>query len=318
MSAGIWKLIATLDDGSAYDELFGLKQVRGQWRYLVTRGMYPYAVGIWTLMFCLSATATPCGGWWMEIHSGGEEEAMVSPTELLITDPLGHRTGYDPSIRTVVRELPAGVGEYGAERLDDDVTGEIGPETKELSLSGPGDGIYWLTVTGVRRGRFWLELHVDDTSGKFAHREIRGEIDQGRVFRYRIEYSQDDAAKTLIVPDTYRFLGFLSPLDAEEPRSFKRGKTIPVTFRVRLKDGALAADVTARLEVRKDTTNVQEGKPPEAREPGRDKDGRIFRYNRRSDQHVCNLSTRQFSPGRWRLLAILDDGSTYDTTVDLK
>ncbi len=279
---------------------------------------FPYAAGICTLLICLLSTATPCSGWWMEIHAGGGGLATISPAELLITDPLGSRTGYDPSTRTIVRDLPEGVEGYGRESLANDVTGEAGPESVQLSLASPEGGLYRLTVTGVRQGDFWLEFRLDDTSGEFAYKKFTGHIDQGKTYRYRIEYSQDNATKTVIMPDTYRFLGFSSPLSADDPRSFKLGETIPVKFRVRLKVGGIAADVTARLEVQKDATSVQERDSPEASEPGRDKEGQTFSYDRQSDQYVCNLNTRRLSAGRWRLLASLDDGSTYETTVDLK
>ncbi|HWS16342.1 MAG TPA: PxKF domain-containing protein [Candidatus Methylomirabilis sp.] len=253
----------------------------------------------------------------MDIRVGGGGAATVSPAELLITDPLGHRTGYDPSSRTIVRELPAGVGEYGRERLDDDVTGEAGSESVQLSLSSPDEGLYLLTLTGVLRGEFWLEFHMDDTSGKFSHKLFTGRTDRGRVYRYRIEYSNKNADNTLVIPDTYR-IQLLPPLHSERANVFEGGSTVPIRFRLTDREGKHAPGVNATLSIQKEDGKPQGGTPTGDLAKGLSSEERRVHFLPRSGIYYHKMSTKSLSKGKWKIIIHLEDGSEHVAFLEVR
>ena len=285
----------------------------------VTRSPFRYAADTCAVLFCLFVSAISCRGQEMVIYLEGRGAAMIPPAELLVTDSLGRRFGYDPSTGSMVREIPEMA--YFREALDvvyDPETGEGGPETITLYFGGPADGAYQLTLTGVRRGEFTMEFYWYDREAPHRDKKITGETFRGRIYRYRIEYVRDNAAKTLIVPDTYRFLGFSSPLGANDSRCFKLGSTIPVKFQMHLRDGRMVPDVTAKFTLQPYSNGRPMGEPIGASSTGEAGCVNVFRYDREANQYVYFLSTTPLSVGTWKLIVTLDDGSAYDVLIGLK
>ncbi len=83
-----------------------------------------------------------------------------SPGELIITDPQGRRTGYDPVSGFSYTEIPG--SSYSSFYLADDETGDLGPDTKEIDIRQPIAGDYQLQVIGTDTGTYALEIAVYD------------------------------------------------------------------------------------------------------------------------------------------------------------
>ena len=81
------------------------------------------------------------------------DQELVS--DLLLTDPLGRRTGKDPLVGAEYEEIPQSA--YVEESV-------ISP-MRELEVYQPADGLYLLRVIGTRRGSYELYLRpVDENS----------------------------------------------------------------------------------------------------------------------------------------------------------
>lgn len=93
----------------------------------------------------------------ISLHSGGE---------LLLTDSLGRRTGFNPAGGETLSEIPHAT--YANDSIDDadEDSGDAATSTdeKNLDLRPPQPGTYTLTVYGTRAGAYDLELFA--TSGK--------------------------------------------------------------------------------------------------------------------------------------------------------
>ena len=75
--------------------------------------------------------------------------------ELLITDPNGKRTGFDPVTRTVLSEIPNSV--YFTDALDDDITEAPATDADHLvSISQPLPGTYRVLLSGQKSGTYNL------------------------------------------------------------------------------------------------------------------------------------------------------------------
>lgn len=128
----------------------------------------------------------------------GFEEVILatvhSPAELVMTDPLGRRLGFDPVRGQAHSEIPDGV--YATAGLGIDFPdGTIIDEEpwKELAVYLPLDGEYAVSVTGTSTGRYTLHLLGYDRmhrSAGFAARDIP--IASGEVHRYAFAYSAAD------------------------------------------------------------------------------------------------------------------------------
>ncbi|MBU4405446.1 MAG: hypothetical protein KKG79_07540 [Acidobacteria bacterium] len=89
-----------------------------------------------------------------------------SPGELVLTDPLGRKTGRDPLSGTDYEEIPN--SSYGKEYEHDDETGEtVGEDFKTLEIVQPLAGNYKLQIIGTGFGTYNLEICGRATSGGF-------------------------------------------------------------------------------------------------------------------------------------------------------
>lgn len=74
---------------------------------------------------------------------------------------------------------------------------------------------------------------------------------------------------------------------------------------------------TARLYLAR-IINGSPGSEVEATYSGKAKDGNIFRYDRKDNQYIYNLSTKDLASGTWQLRIALDDGTSKCITINLK
>ena len=131
---------------------------------------------------------------------------IYSPADLLVTDPLGRITGFDPISKINYTQIP-GSG-YQGESLDD---GESGQESEShwfvLDIYAPIEGKYTVQVTGTDTGTYDLEVRTTsltgDASPVFAMNSIKTE--RGKIQRYELSYSATSTAmpalKPVAIPD---------------------------------------------------------------------------------------------------------------------
>ncbi|MFO0795599.1 MAG: C39 family peptidase [Candidatus Brocadiaceae bacterium] len=90
--------------------------------------------------------------------------ATGDDVELLIVDPSGMRTGFDPNGGLVVEHIANST--YFRDALEDDVTGAPPTETAHLiGISRPSAGIYQIIVTGLKIGTYTLSGRVFSQDG---------------------------------------------------------------------------------------------------------------------------------------------------------
>jgi hypothetical protein len=110
-----------------------------------------------------------------------------SPIELLITDPLGRRSGLDPRTGARYDEIP--------QALYEDV--EIAPAGdgvpthafKNLTIYGPLDGAYRVEVIGTGAGPFTLVTLSSDWRGQTTLRTESGAATNGSVVLIPVAYN---------------------------------------------------------------------------------------------------------------------------------
>jgi len=115
--------------------------------------------------------------------------AAEGNAELLVTDPSGKRTGFDPASRSDVREI--GASNYFREGLRDEQD-RAAPDAFNHSFESfqPAVGIYSVLVTGLGPGVYNLSIYVRSRDGSSAPSiEIQGVAGLGSSDSYRISFS---------------------------------------------------------------------------------------------------------------------------------
>ncbi len=93
----------------------------------------------------------------LDIYAGDE-------VEILVTDPLGRKIGFDPSTATDFREISTAA--YFRDSLNDDVTGTPDQEiSHSVEINQPSAGIYRITATGLKASSYLIDIHAFATDG---------------------------------------------------------------------------------------------------------------------------------------------------------
>jgi hypothetical protein len=114
--------------------------------------------------------------------------SLYSPAEILVTDPMGRRTGLDPRTDTTYEEIPS--SSYGQEFLAGD--GEGAPvllERKALWVSKPISGDYRVEIIGTGDGTIGLDVVPIDDNGNGPRMSISDQVITGRANVYHFTYS---------------------------------------------------------------------------------------------------------------------------------
>ena len=132
---------------------------------------------------------------------------LHSSDELLISDPDGLRTGFDPIQGRKFDEIP--LSSYGLEELPDS-EGRSGPVWKELEIIRPKTGDYLLIVTGTREGTYSLEILGYNRAGESGSHILEDiSIQKHVTHEYRLRFDGEAADPTYI-------LGFEDGHDKED------------------------------------------------------------------------------------------------------
>jgi len=106
-----------------------------------------------------------------------------SPVELVLTDPQGRRTGFDPTTNTLFEDIPT--SSYSKSQLcDESGSGGCQAPFKSLDMANPMDGQYTLDVIGIGAGDFTVEVRISDVTGNWITQTYSGTTAPGNVSRF--------------------------------------------------------------------------------------------------------------------------------------
>jgi hypothetical protein len=114
--------------------------------------------------------------------------AAHSPVELLVTDQLGRRTGYDPTTQSIVNEIPGAIYTIEEPIVDQESGQEFGDTQKVLYLPQADAGSFVLTVIGIGDGPYALDFQTMDSDGNFHTHTIQGMASLGSSHDYPYDY----------------------------------------------------------------------------------------------------------------------------------
>jgi hypothetical protein len=124
----------------------------------------------------------------LEVRLHPQEGKLEPPAELVLTDPLGRRTGLDPHGVEVSQAIPD--SSYERESLTDDQTGAPGPVTLVLYVAHPATGEYRLQVIAHTSGHYSLEIRALDRELKPERAAFKDvPLAAGGVHTYRVRYA---------------------------------------------------------------------------------------------------------------------------------
>lgn len=116
----------------------------------------------------------------------------------------------------------------------------------------------------------------------------------------------------------YSFGGFLPPVKADGSGIYKRGRTLPVKFRLAdIVNGYAVSDAVARLSLANVSLTVTGSQEVAVSTSAADV-GNLFRYDASSGEYIFNLDTAPLAKGTWRLAAELDDGTSYGIDISIE
>jgi len=94
----------------------------------------------------------------------GLDAGVVDVAELLLVDPAGHRTGFDPASGEVLQDIPQSA--YFRDRLANDTTGEPATETTySVGVFQPSQGTYRIHLSGLKLGLYKLGVRTFSRDG---------------------------------------------------------------------------------------------------------------------------------------------------------
>lgn len=116
-----------------------------------------------------------------------------SPVTLIVTDPLGRRTGLDPATNTELNEIPG--ASYAHDRFASGVLpGDTDPQVfiesaKVFYLLNPIDGEYRVAVIGTGAGNYAIDVNETDAQGNEISQTILGSTTVGGPITYSVNYN---------------------------------------------------------------------------------------------------------------------------------
>jgi hypothetical protein len=113
-----------------------------------------------------------------------------SPVELLVTDPFGNRTGFDPITDTIYSQI-FGSAYYTDSTTEDatPATGATTPAVKNLEMLAPGSGWYLLRATGTDTGTYSIDVRSYDSAGSLTLQTVSGNAIQDVASQFVVNYT---------------------------------------------------------------------------------------------------------------------------------
>jgi hypothetical protein len=116
--------------------------------------------------------------------------SVYSPAELLVTDPHGNKTGFDPRTNTAYDDIYDSF--YESWPPIDPNTGKPAdlPSIKKVTVVNPMDGDYTIQVIGTGSGEYYITArpYYVDTKAKYESSSELNPITAGEVHQYAYEF----------------------------------------------------------------------------------------------------------------------------------
>lgn len=134
-------------------------------------------------------------------------------------------------------------------------------------------------------------------------------------------YAKDNAGnintKNITYDIHYKFGGFLQPIDEDGGSIFKLGSKVQIRFR--LSDAKLnnVATATAKLNFSLITPSIT-GKDLKPYSTDTATVGGIFKYDSKNMWYWYNVDTKGLQAGTWRIMASINDESSYNVNISLQ
>lgn len=114
-----------------------------------------------------------------------------SPVELVITDPLGRKTGYDPTTGIAWNDIPNASYTIDAIAPDAGLGSETPEEVKTLFVYGSIDGQYTVEVFGIDQGSYVINAFASNLQGEITSQISQGEATNGSLDTIYLNYDSD-------------------------------------------------------------------------------------------------------------------------------
>lgn len=129
--------------------------------------------------------------------SAATQVLQDSPVQLLVTDPLGRKTGYDPSTGMVRNEIPGSTyGSYSISRPD----GASTPHNYQLTVAEPLDGDYSVQAVGQAAGAYTIQITTQDPESNAGDRVFTGVATSGSQESYGYAYTSATGGAAVFLP----------------------------------------------------------------------------------------------------------------------
>lgn len=119
--------------------------------------------------------------------------AVHSPVELLVTDPAGRRTGYDPTTGRYLREILD--SSYGIETIGASYDSHSYIQALFFTTSAPLSGDYHIELVGTGSGWYTVDFLAYESTGTASHATVKGGIVDDATIELRLAYSDDPGAE---------------------------------------------------------------------------------------------------------------------------
>src|SRR5437588_62977 len=106
------------------------------------------------------------------------------PVELILTDPQGRRTGYDPVHNTSLQEIPVSNYAKTTLRAEHTPSAPDPPPLKALDVANQLGGQYTLEVVGTDSGAFTVYVKTSDARGNRITQSYSGTTSPGRPSQF--------------------------------------------------------------------------------------------------------------------------------------
>lgn len=116
---------------------------------------------------------------------------------------------------------------------------------------------------------------------------------------------------------SYKFGGFLQPINNDGSSIFKLGSSVPVKFRLYDANDNYVSDAVAKIYISKITDTVL-GSVTEPVSTSASTTGNLFRYDSSDNLYIFNLSTKPLTKGSYSIIVQLNDGMEYSVTISLR
>jgi hypothetical protein len=113
---------------------------------------------------------------------------LASPAELIITDPAGRKTGFDPRTSTEYNENPD-AAYFTDQLIADDESGNQTDPIKWFDTAAPINGDYSIQVIGTGSGPYHVYIQMYYADGSPASQVFESQIDTGVKHTYSLHYS---------------------------------------------------------------------------------------------------------------------------------